>query len=337
MSDIKISERKQKILKAVVDNYIVNPQPVSSNEIRDRYLPDVSSATIRGELCALEELGYLVQPHVSAGRIPSGKAYRFYVDTLDNDFVKDIDLASIKQHFNMRASDVEEVVRSTARVISDITNYTTVVVMGRVEEVQIKEIKLVDVGENSALVIIITDSGILKDKIINLPSSVKGSYFIAAGNMLNNMFAGKMVKEVLNPELKIQAEMEEFRGLCDEIIGMVSNYKSTNDGKVYLEGANKIFDYKEYENMDNVKNFLSLVNTKEDLKALIGKDSDIEMYIRIGKEEGGQENMAIITAKCIINGKEVGHAGVIGPERMDYKKVISVLSGISKVLDDIDN
>lgn len=331
MGDLKLSDRKQKILRALVDNYIQNPSPVSSSEIREKYLPEVSSATIRSELGALEELGYLVQPHVSAGRIPSPLAYRYYVDTLERNMDGECDTDNLREHFGARINEMEEVIKSTARILSDVTNYTSVIILGSVEKVIVREVKLVDIGGNNALVIIITDSGILKDKMIEIPKEMTAKIFCAANSMLNDMFAGKSVKEIINDDL-IQCELEELRELVDEVIDMVSQYKESHQGKVYLEGTDKIFEYKEYENIDNVKNFLSIVNTKESITQLMDSGEDIEMSIKIGKAEGSGDNMAIVSARCFIGGREVGHAGVIGPERMDYKKVISVLKGMSNIL-----
>lgn len=332
MGDVRLSERKQRILRAVVDNYIHNPSPVASSEIQGKYLPEVSSATIRSELNALEELGYLVQPHVSAGRVPSALAYRHYVDTLervtDNEYEVDI----LRSHFHSKIDEVEEVIRSTAKIISDVTNYTSVIVLGSVERVVVKEIKLVDIGGNSALVIIITDNGVLKDKMIDIPSNMTAKLFVTANGVINDLFSGRCLLDIIDNQDSIQCEVEELRGLFDEIVNMVSRYRDSHQNKVYLEGTDKIFGHKEYENIDNVKNFLSVINTKESITNLMDSGENIEMNIKIGKSEGSEENMAIVSARCFIGGKEVGHAGVIGPERMDYKKVISVLKSMSKLL-----
>lgn len=335
MSGAKLSERKQKILKALIDNYIETAEPISSTQIKNSCLPEVSSATIRSELVTLEELGYLNQPHISAGRVPSTKAYRYYVDNLMSNAEMEKEIDYVAKNFNENFGEVEEVIRSTAKVISDVTNYTSMIVLGGVEKIQLKEIKLVDIGDNTALVIIITDSGILKDKMIDLPDNLGSKYFVSANNILNDIFAGKTVGDITNSTDLVTDELEDYRAVFDEIIGMISSYRNKEEGKIFLEGTDKIFEYKEYENIDNVKNFLSVINTKEKIHQLIEQDDDIEISIKIGKDESGQENMAIVTAKCVIAGREVGHAAVIGPERMDYKKVISVLGGVTKAIEGI--
>lgn len=335
MSDIKLTERKQRILRALVDSYIISAEPISSGEIKEKYLPEVSSATIRSELMALEEMGFLVQPHISAGRIPSAKAYKYYVSNLTNEENAEFDIDELKRHFDAKLGEVEQVLQNTAKVISDMTNYTSVVIIGGVNEVVLKEIKLVDIGDDSALVIIITDRGVIKDKIIELPADLGENYFIAANDMLNDIFAGKSVGEIVTAQDAIDKEIGEFHELFEEVLTMLDQYKANNEGRVFLEGTEKIFSHKEYENIDNVKNFLSVINTKERLNELVAFD-DIEFSVKIGADDAGEDNMAVVSAKCVIGGKEIARAGVIGPERMDYKKVISVLHNIVSIIEDKD-
>lgn len=333
MNEIRLTERKQRILRALVDTYIIGAVPISSGEIKEKYLPEVSSATIRSELITLEEMGFLVQPHVSAGRIPSTKAYRYYVDNVLTQEPNDVGLEELRKHFNSKLSEVEQVLQDTAKVISDLTNYTSVVVFGGVSDVLLKEVKLVDIGEDSALVIIITDRGIIKDRIIDLPKGLKTNYFIAANEMLNDMFGNKRLGDIVASNGVIEDEISEFQSLFDEVLSMLNQYRESNEGKVLLEGTDKIFSHKEYENVDNIKNFLSVINTKERLNELVAVD-DIEISVKIGRDDAVHDNMAVVSAKCVIEGKEVAHAAVIGPERMDYKKVISVLHNIVSIIED---
>lgn len=333
---MKISERKQKILKSLIDNYITTCEPISSSHIKEVCLPEVSSATIRSEMVALEEMGYLVQPHKSAGRIPSSKAYRYYVDNLidKNDIENQID--KFKNYFDNNFKDVEQIIKNTAKVISDVTNYTSIMVMGGVDNIQLKDIKLIDIGNDSALIVIITDSGVLKDKIIDVPKDMNGRSFISANDMLTDMFVGKTVKEITDKSSEIvEQTLEEYKDLFKEVLDMLKNYKTTRENKMFLEGTDKIFEYKEFEDVGNVKNFLSVINTQDKLHELIGQDDDIEISIKIGKDENAEDNMAIVTAKCIIAGEEIGHAVVIGPERMDYQKVLGVLGGVTKAIENI--
>ncbi|MDE6967107.1 MAG: hypothetical protein K2P12_00485, partial [Clostridia bacterium] len=242
---------------------------------------------------------------------------------------------NFSNYFDSNFSDVEQVIKSTAKVISDVTNYTSIVVMGGVDNIMLKDIKLIDIGNDSALLVIITDSGILKDKIIDIPQNMQGKFFMSANDMLVDMFAGKTVKEITdNQEIIINATISEYKSLFYEVLNMLQNYKQNSENKVYLEGTDKIFDYKEFEDSKNIKNFLSVINTGEKLHNLIDQD-DVEISIKIGKDENAEDNMAVVTAKCVIAGKEIGHALVIGPERMDYQKVLGVLGGVTKAIEKI--
>ena len=173
----KLSDRKKKVLRAVVDEYISSPIPVSSSEIQEKYFNDISSATIRVELSALEEMGYLVQPHTSAGRVPSSIAYKFYVENfIGKKPLKKKEIKTIDNFFDKKFTEIEDIVKTSAKVISEITNYTSVIVINNINNVLVKEIKIVGLEPNSALVIIITDSGIIKDNVISLKKFTNPSF-----------------------------------------------------------------------------------------------------------------------------------------------------------------
>lgn len=332
----KLSLRKEKILKAVVDEYIKSAMPISSGEIKEKHFNQISSATIRSELSTLEDMGFLIQPHTSAGRIPSKKAYKMYIDKFMVKLpLKAGEMELIHESFKERFEGVEEMVKRTAKIISDITNYTSVIVLSNINKVKIKEVKLVDLDKHTALVIIITDSGIIRDKIITLENCVNSVYIKDANAVINTIFSGKTVAEIKNPDVLIERQMNEFRELYDSIVAILESYSEDKDSNVFIEGTSKFLDHQQYDH-DSAKKFLSVIDAKEKFADLIEDNKDIEFSVRIGKDEScGLERCAIVTAKYKINGKEIGHAGVIGPERMDYSKVVSVLSYVGKTLEEI--
>lgn len=332
----KLSERKQKILKAVVDEYIASASPISSGEIKAKHFDEISSATIRNELSALEEMGYLIQPHTSAGRIPSKKAYNLYVEKfIERQPLSREEVAIIEDAFNDRFAEIEDIVRRTAKVISDVTNYTSVIVLKNINKVILKEIRLIDLDEHTVLVVIITDSGIIRDKIITLNNNVDSRYIADANAMVNRIFSGKTVNQVKNPDNLVDEGLQEFRELYESIISILESYADKNGDSVYMDGQSKFLEYPEHDR-ETTKDFLSVIDTKERLAAIIDDGTDIEFNVRIGKDEnGGINKCAIVTAKYMVHGKEIGHAGVIGPERMDYSKVMSVLKCVSNALDEI--
>lgn len=337
-----ISERKIKILHAVVDEYIANAEPVSSKEIQQKYLPMLSPATIRSELSALEDMGYLVQPHVSAGRVPSAAAYKLYVDKLmHKKNLSHSEMRQIREYLDDKVVKVEDIVRRTAKVISDITNYTSVIVLKSVDNVVIKEIKLVDLRDGTALLIVITDSGIIRDHVVSLPDDIGDTYITVAGDLLNNIFAGKQLHEIVMPDEMIDGELIKFRELFESVIEAIRRNSNQGDG-VYLEGSRKILDYPEYaEDIDKVKNLLEVIDTREKLSALMTKDEDalsvegspIELTVKIDSD-GSAADCSVVSAKYTVRGKEVGQVGVIGPARMNYDKVVSVLNYITKTLNE---
>lgn len=335
--DDRLSDRKKKVLNALVDSYITDAEPISSSAIKNKYMPDVSSATIRSELATLEELGYLVQPHVSSGRVPSAKAYRFYVDCLLSE-CGDTDVDGLDETLKRRMSSVEELVRETAKTVSDVTNYTSLMVLSGADSLTVKEVKLVDLYDDSALVLVITDAGVIKDKTVAVPKDADGNYIELANRILNATFAGKSLAEIGSSAPVLEENIEGMKALVDEVIRLLAEYKWARESELYLEGADKIFQYPEARDVDNVRSFVSIISKKEKLHDLVAGDGDLEIDVKIGEQASEDlKHMALVTARYSVDGKEIGHVGVIGPERMDYKKVMSVLRQLVRAFDKKDN
>ena len=333
--DEKLTERKKKVLQALVDGYITSVEPISSGDIQAKYLPNVSTATIRSELSHLEEMGYLIKPHVSAGRVPSSKAYRYYVENFVEDDI--IDIEQLRKNITKKYDSVVEIVNDSAKIVSDVTNYTSLLMISNSDTLTIKDVKLLDMYDGTALVLIITDSGVIKDKEIKLPK-IEDNYVEAANGLLNKSFAGKTLSQIVNSKVDLDAELRDFKQIFEDVIEVLSEYKKSREGQVYVEGTDKIFEYPEAKNYDNIKNFMTIVGRKDKLKSLMKDDGDIEFSIKIGAEDGeGLDNMALVSAKYHVKGKEVGQLGVIGPERMDYKKVLSVLKQLGKLIDNLED
>lgn len=335
--DDRLSDRKKKVLGALVDSYITDAEPISSSAIKNKYMPDVSSATIRSELATLEELGYLVQPHVSSGRVPSAKAYRFYVDCLLSE-CGDTDVDGLDETLKRRMSSVEELVRETAKTVSDVTNYTSLMVLSGADSLTVKEVKLVDLYDDSALVLVITDAGVIKDKTVAVPKDADGNYIELANRILNATFAGKSLAEIGSNAPVLEENIEGMKALVDEVIRLLAEYKRARESELYLEGADKIFQYPEARDVDNVRSFVSIISKKEKLHDLVAGNGDLEIDVKIGEQASEDlKHMALVTARYSVDGKEIGHVGVIGPERMDYKKVMSVLRQLVRAFDKKDN
>ncbi len=333
MKEKSLSARKQKILKAVVDEYIKSASPISSAAIQERYLENVSTATIRSELSTLEDMGYLIKPHTSAGRIPSKMAYKTYVE----DFVeccplKKDELEIIHRGFERRYAKMSEIVRQTARIISDLTNYTSVMLVSDIKKVRIKEIKLLALDKVQVLAVIITDSGIIRDNTIVLSTEIDEKYIQEANVIINNVFSNRTLAEIKFFAAEVEKELADYKELFNCIIEIMEE-QSTHAESLVLEGASKIADYPEA----SAKNFLSVIDDRQEMVRLLESKNGIEFAVTIGKDEQdrGIEDCAVVSVKYIINGKEFGRAGVIGPQRMNYKKVMSVLEHVGKTLEEV--
>lgn len=329
-----LSGRKERILKAVVDSYIDSCEPISSAEIREKYLPELSSATIRNELASLEDMGYLTQPHISAGRVPTADAYRLYVDKLmPRRKLTKSEISVVKKYFNRKIKDIDEVVKNTAKVISEITNLTSVAYVEDIRDDVINNIKIVKITPTMVLFVIVTDRSIIKDATANVPEELEDGYFESAGKFATGIFAGKRISEVTSGKI-VKEVHREYKRIFDAIIAILRNYE-VSDTDIAIEGSSKLLEQPEFNNLEKARAMLAVLDSKEQLYPVL-KNGNMDLTIKIGGEEVGMPDCAIVTASYDIGGVGVGSAGVIGPMRMDYSKVISVLDCIGKAINSLE-
>ncbi len=333
-----LSGRKERILRAVVDSYIDSCEPISSSVIREKYLPEFSSATIRNELASLEDMGYLTQPHVSAGRVPTAEAYRLYVDKLmPRRKLTRSEINVVKKYFSHKIKDIDEVVKSTAKVISEITNLTSLAYVEDVNDDVIVSVKIVKITPTMALFVIVTDRTIIKDATANVPEELGEEYFDAASRFATSVFSGKLISEVTSGKVAKEVH-REYKRIFDAVIAILKNYYVA-DADIAIEGRSKILEQPEFNNLEKARAMLRVLDSKEQLYPVL-KSGDMDLSIRIGSLDSVPE-CAIVTASYDLGGAGKGSAGVIGPMRMDYSKVVSVLDCIGKALeslgDDSDN
>ena len=334
---MKMSDRKKKILQIVVDEYINSAVPVSSKSIAEKHLTDVSSATVRNELASLEELGYLTQFHTSGGRVPSPQAYRFYIEELmEKGGLSERDLGYIHEAFRHTSNDVEHLIKDVAKVISDLTDYTSVAIGPRAEEEKIRNLALLACGDGRALLVIVTGERILRDSFIEIPENMTEEDLENASHVIAKLFEGKSLSEAKDVEDEVLAEFGQYRQVMREVIDALKMYTRPRDEDVVLSGAEKIFKHPEYEDIGNVKNFLSVISSKDKIAELIGdEDDEIQINVKIGSCDDADvpEDCSLVTATYSAGGKNLGTYGVIGPIRMDYTKVITVLENVGKALE----
>jgi heat-inducible transcriptional repressor len=337
---VDLSERKLSILKAVIDDYIMTGLPIGSRTISKKHGIELSSATIRNEMADLEELGFLEQPHTSAGRIPSHRAYRYYVDRL----MKVVKLnaseaGKIKRYFEERMSEVSQVMEKAAQVLSDTTHHISMVLKPQLRKSVIKRIQIVKITERKAILLVVTDAGLVTDTVIAVPEGITSDYMEMISNLLTDKLASKTLEEAendlrgyLKDNLRLGGEF-----VTDIVTAIETSVEPQGEKGIVLGGTQNIIEYPDYMSIEKAKSFISVLQTREMLYDMMKKATQLEFSVTIGQENEMKElrDLSVVTATYKIGGKSLGSFGVIGPTRMDYAKVISILGYVSQSLNSI--
>ena len=331
--------RKFRILQAIIDDYILTAIPVGSRTISKRYDMNLSSATIRNEMSDLEDLGYLDQPHVSAGRIPSAKAYRLYVDELLKEGkLKTDDMQSVLEHFTNRSGKMEDVINRAAQVLSNVTSYTSLAMGPKGAETTIRNLQLVPISHRSALLVIVTEGGIIRDSVIHVDSDLDSDALYAISRMLTERVSGCTLRETQQLLKSMGNEFSEKHGVIESISRLVSETESSGDRtKIAFAGPSNILNFPEYSDVEKARSFLSLLETKDTILSLLEQRQSVAFTVRIGPETGVPElaDCSLVTATYALDNGTHGTIGVIGPTRMQYGRVLGVLGAMGKQLSDL--
>lgn len=336
-----LSERKRKILEAIIEDYIVSAEPIGSRTISKNTNMGLSSATIRNEMSDLEEMGYIISPHTSAGRIPTDAGYRFYVNELMRQYkMANEDIIKLKRFFTAGVLQLDKLIRQASSIVSQLTSYTTVAVTPELRKSYIKHIELVSVDEHSALLVLVTNEGIIKNQLINV--SEDADFLRSFSAVLNEKITGLTLEEI---NLTVISEIQQIIGqsspLLMTVLDFIHRTVSELDGsEVYVENAQNILNHPEYYNLSKAKEILSFLENKQSIKNVIDQmNSDENISIVIGSENSVDEmrDTSIVTAKYYSGGKMLGKIGIVGPTRMNYSKVIASLDYINKNIDNIIN
>lgn len=330
-----MDDRKKKVLQAIIEEYINTAEPVSSNALTKNHGLDYSSATIRNEMADLEKSGFLDKTHTSSGRVPSEKGYRYYVNELlkeDNISIEEIKYISSK--LETKVNEIEELTKITANTISEITHYTTVSIGPKTETQLIEEIKFVLLGTRMMMAVILTDSGLVKETIIKFDEDINEKQVETMNYMFNNKLRNQPIETIDRPlEEYLYDEMTYSVNVIKPIIEQIKKVLA-EDGKIYLEGTNKSFELPEFNSLQVAKNFINILDTKELVADMLnsGFAEDINVYIGEENQKEELKDFSIVTFKHKVNGRDLGTIGIIGPKRMDYSKVISVMKYINQKL-----
>lgn len=332
-----LDNRKRKILQAIVEEYIETSEPVSSGSLVDNDELNCSSATIRNDMAELEKCGFLEKPHTSAGRVPSQKGYRYYVDELlREDNISRQEMQMIKDMLETKVNGLEELTRIATTTLSEVTHYTTIAIEPNVNNHIIVDIKFILLGSRVLMAVILTDSGIIRESIIKFDEDLTQNQANDLTALFRNKLVGKPLSKLEGPiEDYIMTEMKMGIKIIKKIVEEI-NKLLENSNRTYIEGANKVVDMPEFKKTDVAKDFLNVLDAKDLISDVIntGVAKDINVYIGEESEREELKNFSIITFNHLLDGKDIGTIGIIGPTRMNYSKVISVMKYISKKLND---
>lgn len=340
-----LDERKLKVLKAIINSYIVSAEPIGSKTVSKEYNLGVSSATIRNEMSDLEELGYLNKPHTSAGRIPSDKAYRLYVNELLKLKSPTVDVSKkneIKDVLIKGSWEMEDLIQNSVKILSAITSYTALIATPKLNTNKIRTIKLVPIDLYEILIVIVTDTGIIKNSIVKLDKTIPKDHLEIISNFLNEKLKGLSFDEIIADENdELYKDVHEFINIIKEIILVIE--KSMEDLQVvdiYADGLAKILNFPEYKDVNKAKSIMSFIEDKDlILEVLLNDSYSQDINIIIGNENIHDpiKDCSIVTATYRMDGKVIGQIGVIGPTRMDYLKLINTVRLFSANMTEIIN
>jgi heat-inducible transcriptional repressor len=336
-----LTDRQRMILQAVIDDYVRSAEPVGSRTISKRQDVTFSPATIRNDMADLEELGYLVQPHTSAGRIPSNKGYRFYVDHLMKpDKLSDETLDMLKRMFAQQFVEFEQLIQQTASVLSELTNYTSIVLGPDVFSTTLKHIQLIPISAHAAVAIIVTNTGFVENKKVSIPEGISISEMEQMVNILNAKLSGVPVFQ-LRTRLysEVADELKKHLEQYNKAIGVLEQAFSTEkDERIFLGGTTHIFSQPEFRDVDRVKGLFELLEQTDRVHGLLATSADQQgIQVKIGQEnlDEAVAHCSIITASYFLDGKAVGKISILGPTRMEYRRVTTILNHMSKDLNHV--
>ncbi|MRX71322.1 heat-inducible transcriptional repressor HrcA [Bacillus lacus] len=338
-----LTERQLLILQVIIDDFIQSATPVGSRTISKKDSINFSSATIRNEMSDLEELGFIEKTHSSSGRVPSEKGYRYYVDhLLAPQKLHSADIYKIQSIFAEKIFELEKTVQKSAQIVSDLTNYTSIVLGPKVTENRIKKLQIVPINDHAAVAIIVTNTGHVENKTITFPASVDPADIETMVNILNERLIGvpltdlrdKMFKEVASL-LKVHIQNYDFilRALAETLPAEFEG----NDEKIFFGGKTNMLNQPEFHDIEKVKQLMTMIEEENTFYRLL-KSNKSALSIQIGKENKLEvmDHCSLIVAAYSIDNNPLGRIAVLGPTRMEYSRVVSLLqyvaSDLSKAL-----
>ena len=338
---MELSERKVKILQAIIRNYLETGEPVGSRTISKYTDLNLSSATIRNEMSDLEEMGYILQPHTSAGRIPSDKGYRLYVDTMMEQ--KDREIEEMKEVMVQKEDKMDQLLKQVAKLLAVNTNYASMITTPTIHTNKLKFIQLSRVDVNQLLAVVVVEGNVIKNNIIHTAEELDDETLLKLNILLNTNLNGLALEEI---NLGMISSLKQQAGIHSEIVADVidaiaESIHAEEDLEVYTSGANNIFRYPELADQQKASSIINTFEEKQLLTELVqenlsdGNNTGIQVYIGEETPIQSMKDCSVVTATYELGEGMRGTIGIIGPKRMDYDKVIGTLKTITHQLDDL--
>ena len=329
--DYKLSERKHEILIRAVEDYISDACPITSGAVREKHLSNISSATLRNELNALEAMGFLKQLHTSSGRVPTADGYKYYVSWLLKGSVpKEDQLEKVKLVLQKKTSNISEIISEVAKIVSQATNYPTVIVMNGYDKLIIDEISIIPLIDKQALMLFKTDSGVVHNTL-SIDATQKDCQ--DAGYFLSKKYKGKTIGEMVEnfgEESKdLQKQLSSFIGVVENVVDTLKNLARTASVNIRHTGSAKLLT--QSSSIEQAQSILNILEDEEALKDVVRAESGDGITVEIDDE---LSECAVVKAPIIIEGKHVASVGVFGPQRMDYA---SIASALKLVMNEVNN
>jgi len=342
MQVVDLKSRKEKILGTIIETYIKEAKPVGSRTIARKLRFKYSPATIRNIMADLEEEGYITHPYTSAGRVPTNKGYRYYVDNLmpQEELTPQEKREIMREYANFKMEDLSTIMEKTGRLLARLSEEAGIVVYPRIERSKLKHIELIDIGNNCVLMVLVTNSGLVKNLILRFPQSYSRSQLEKISNLFNFELEGTYVSEIYRYLLqkKLTEDFSIYNLFKDAFSILEEAFKQLEEERFCFEGATQIISKPEFENREALAKLLHLIEEKRTILEIISQDMEEEgIKIHIGEENPFEEvkYLSIITANYHIEKNAVGALGIIGPTRMAYAHILSIVKNVKEILEKV--
>ncbi len=339
-AEMSLDERKLKILQAIITDYIATAEPVGSRTIAKKYDLGVSSATIRNEMSDLEEMGFIIQPHASSGRIPSDLGYRLYVDRmLKQQKLGDEDKKIVNTMINRNVNQIEYLMNETARLISKMTNYTTIFSEPVVKNTTFNKVRFMSLNDKDLMIIIAAEGNVIRNKIVTLNYMPEEDRLYEISRVISDKLHGQIIENI---DTSLIDQLYNDLNGYDEIVSLLMDFideigKSSGMGKLHFSGTNNILAFPEFSDVEKAKSLFKTLEKTDSLSNLLAENTGKDMQVYIGNETGIEEmkDCSIVTTTYEFGDNITGTIGILGPTRMDYSQVVSVLNSMVENIEDV--